>query len=141
MNFIPGLDFFEEIETERKGSVPIKPTTMEWYGVQGNGKKTYMRKQLPLRLAWAITIHKSQGITIPGKYCVDIGTKEMNHGMTYVAMSRVTKFSDIGLLQALTGTRVKSINNNKGNKVRIEHEKYLVKLSKQTDRTYRELVD
>ena len=66
---------------------------------------------------------------------------ERNDGMTYVAISRATKFSDIGLLQALTGTRVKSINNNKGNKVRIEHEKYLEELSKQTERTYRELVD
>ena len=65
----------------------------------------------------------------------------MNHGMTYVAMSRATKFSDIGLITALTGTRVKSINNNKGNKVRIEHEKQLEDFSKQTERKYRQLVD
>ena len=67
---------------------------MQWWGVEDN-EKTYTRKQFPLRLAWAITIHKSQGTTIRGKYCVDLGTKEMNHGMTYVAFSRATKFSDI----------------------------------------------
>ena len=70
-----------------------------------------------------MTIHKSQGITIDGKYCVDLGSTEMNHGMTYVAFSRATKFSNIGLISALTGTRVNAINNNKGNKVQMEHEK------------------
>ena len=137
--FYTGRRFFEDTETERKGWVPIKPTTVEWYGP--NSKTTYTRKQLPLKLAWAITIHKCQGITIPGKYCVDLGTRERNHGMTYVAMSRATKFSDIGLISPLTGTRVNAINNNKANKERIEHERQLEILSKITERTYRELVD
>ena len=82
-----------------------------------------------------MTIHKSQGITIDGKYCVDLGSTEMNHGMTYVAFSRATKFSNIGLISALTGTRVNAINNNKGNKVRIEHEQYLESLSRETKNT------
>ena len=64
----------------------------------------------------------------------------MNHGMTYVAFSRATKFSNIGLISPLIGSRVKAINNNKGNQVRKEHESYLEELSRKTERTYQEVI-
>ena len=140
-DFYTGPNFFPEEEPEKKGWVPIKPTTMEWWGTENKAKNTYTRKQLPLRLAWAITIHKSQGITIHGKYCLDIGLKELNNGMTYVAFSRATKFSDIGLIRALTGSRLRAINNNRGNQVRIKHEKDLELLSRETRIRYEDLVN
>lgn len=43
--------------------------------------------QFPLRLAWAITIHKSQGHTY-GSVAVDMGDGAFAHGQTYVAISR-----------------------------------------------------
>lgn len=43
--------------------------------------------QLPLRLAWALTIHKSQGITLQ-KEIIDIDPKERD-GLTFVAISHV----------------------------------------------------
>ena len=43
--------------------------------------------QFPLRLAWAITIHKSQGHTY-GSVAVDMGDGAFAHGQTYVALSR-----------------------------------------------------
>lgn len=46
------------------------------------------RRQFPLVLAWAITIHKSQGITLETAV-VDIGAEEMHIGLTYVASTRV----------------------------------------------------
>ena len=44
-------------------------------------------RQLPLRLAWALTIHKSQGLTL-SKAIVDIEPRERT-GLTFVAISRV----------------------------------------------------
>ena len=78
---------------------------------------------------WSFLSFDSVHITIDGKYCIDLGKKEMNHGMTYVVFSRARKFSNIGLISPLTGTRVNSINKNKGNQVRMEHEKYFEELS------------
>ncbi len=46
-------------------------------------------KQYPLMLAWAVTIHKSQGKTFD-KVIIDIGRGTFAHGQTYVALSRCT---------------------------------------------------
>lgn len=43
--------------------------------------------QYPLRLAWAVTIHKSQGQTY-GSVAIDLGDGAFAHGQTYVALSR-----------------------------------------------------
>lgn len=44
-------------------------------------------KQFPLKLAWAITIHKSQGMTF-NKANIDFSRSPFTHGQTYVALSR-----------------------------------------------------
>jgi len=51
-------------------------------------------KQYPLKLAWAVTIHKSQGKTFD-KVIVDIGNGTFAHGQTYVALSRCTSFKGL----------------------------------------------
>ena len=49
--FYTGTNFFEEYGPERRGWIPIKPTTMEWSAVENNEKIAYSRTQLPLRLS------------------------------------------------------------------------------------------
>jgi ATP-dependent exoDNAse (exonuclease V) alpha subunit len=58
-------------------------------------------KQLPVRLAWAVTIHKSQGKTFD-KIIVDLGRGAFEHGQTYVALSRCRTLQGIVLRNPLT---------------------------------------
>ena len=52
--------------------------------------------QFPLRLAWALTIHKSQGLTF-NKVIIDVGRGAFSGGQTYVALSRSTSLEGISL--------------------------------------------
>lgn len=52
--------------------------------------------QFPIRLAWAVTIHKSQGKTFE-KVIIDIGNGTFAHGQIYVALSRCTSLEGITL--------------------------------------------
>jgi ATP-dependent exoDNAse (exonuclease V) alpha subunit len=52
--------------------------------------------QYPLKLAWAVTIHKSQGMTFE-RVIIDIGRGTFTHGQLYVALSRCTTLDGIVL--------------------------------------------
>jgi ATP-dependent DNA helicase PIF1 len=52
--------------------------------------------QMPIKLAWAMTIHKSQGKTFK-KVVVDLGRGTFVHGQTYVALSRCTTLEGLVL--------------------------------------------
>ncbi len=56
--------------------------------------------QYPIALAWAVTIHKSQGKTFD-KVLVDIGWGAFAHGQMYVALSRCTTFDGLVLMKPL----------------------------------------
>ena len=72
------------------GTVPITPLRRTWSASGGSCS----RLQLPLKLAWAVTIHKSQGLTL-NKVVIDVGKKEFSAGLTFVACSRVRRLKDI----------------------------------------------
>ncbi|OGY12446.1 MAG: hypothetical protein A3A58_00055 [Candidatus Blackburnbacteria bacterium RIFCSPLOWO2_01_FULL_41_27] len=73
--------------------IEVKP--MEW-SLEENGKVLALISQLPLRLAWAITVHKSQGMNL------DSAVMDLSHvfefGQGYVALSRVRRFSGLYML-------------------------------------------
>ena len=46
------------------------------------------------------------------KYCIDLGNREIVYKITYVALSRDRKFSQIGILSPFINTRIKIVNNN-----------------------------
>lgn len=76
-------------------------------------------EQYPLKLAYAITIHKSQGQTWDRVH-IDLGTGAFASGQVYVALSRVKSIEGVQLRKALTeadikvNQRVRSFIQNKG---------------------------
>ncbi len=65
--------------------------------------------QFPLRLAWAITIHKSQGLTFE-KVMIDAGAA-FSSGQVYVALSRCTNLNGIVLLSKIPAAAIYSNDN------------------------------
>ncbi|MEO7960878.1 MAG: helix-turn-helix domain-containing protein [Ginsengibacter sp.] len=65
--------------------------------------------QFPLRLAWAITIHKSQGLTFE-KVMIDAGAA-FSSGQVYVALSRCTSLDGIVLLSKIPAAAIYSNDN------------------------------
>ena len=57
--------------------------------------------QFPLRLAWAVTIHKAQGKTLDAAV-IDLGSRAFAPGQTYVAFSRLTSLEGLYLKRPLT---------------------------------------
>ncbi len=58
-------------------------------------------RQFPLKLGWALTIHKSQSLTLNNVY-LDTGRGAFDSGQIYVALSRVRKLDNLYLKQPIT---------------------------------------
>ena len=90
----------------------------------------YERQQLPLKLAWAITIHKSQGLTLP-KAWVDVGNKESFDGLSYVDLSRVKQLADL-IVEPFTFERLQKVSSSKSFQFRKAEENRLDELARKT---------
>lgn len=93
------------VETDDGFEVNVKKE--RWKNIQysiENGTLQRVEKghydQYPLRLAWALTIHKSQGQTFDGLY-LDLTSSPWEHGHVYVALSRCRSKSGLRLKQKL----------------------------------------
>jgi len=83
------------VRTNSGNRIIVEP--MEW-SVEENGKVRAQITQFPLRLAWAITVHKSQGMSMD-EAIMDL-SQVFEYGQGYVALSRVRRLSGLHLLGA-----------------------------------------
>ena len=72
------------------------------------------RVQFPLRPAWAMTINKSQGQTIPGRLGVYLPTPVFSHGILYVALSRATAGDRVKVLVLDHGDQQRKVASGPG---------------------------
>ena len=101
-NYI-GLSFCENTPNY----VPIFPVTSH---INDTNRVNLERQQLPLKVAWSITIHKSQGLTLK-KSWVDWGPSENVTELAYVALSRVRKLTNL-VIEQLRFERLQSIKKH-----------------------------
>lgn len=86
-------------------NVDVEPYTWEIFNYKLEGREIKSEvvgtfTQYPLMLAWAVTIHKSQGKTFE-RAVIDIGRGTFAHGQMYVALSRCTSLDGIVLKQPI----------------------------------------
>ena len=107
--------------------IPICPITTGAFV----GGKIPERQQLPLRLSWAITIHKSQGLTLQTAW-IDLGKSEKVASISYVAISRVRTL-DSCVIEPMSYERLQNIKENKNLTYRILEEERLQTLADSTE--------
>lgn len=107
------------VEVELQNETLVRVNKYTWknykYGISpDNSGSNRLRKesigsltQFPLRLAWAITIHKAQGKTFD-KAVVDMGYGAFDTGQTYVALSRLRSMGGLILTRALRPSDVQT---------------------------------
>lgn len=103
-------------ETDPK-NIPIQPVT------RGN------HRQIPLAMAWAITIHKSQGLTL-NKATINIGTTK-RQGLTFTAISRVKSISGLRIEPTFSFDHYSKMKKNPYNIIGKKEEARLHLLSQQ----------
>jgi len=93
LSFSP-IDNMPIVRTTEGKKIKLEPE--EWSLENDSGKVTATVSQVPLRLAWAITVHKSQGMTLDAAE-IDL-SKTFETGQGYVALSRIKNIEGLRLM-------------------------------------------
>lgn len=89
-------DSFPIVKFDDVATVTVKPVTLSVKDRDDPSKLIGKRTQIPLKLCWAITAHKSQGMTLP---CLEVHCgSEFTSGQMYVAISRAKDPSGLSLV-------------------------------------------
>ena len=105
----------DKVLTIKKGwkNYDLQPTEWEEYKFKYNRESGVLEKslvgtfsQMPLILAWAITIHKGQGTTLDSVH-IDLDRGSFDFGQTYVALSRTRQLSDISIEKPIKSSDIK----------------------------------
>lgn len=99
------------VEKDSKEIVRVVPAEWEKHSykkekrINGEGeiliKNTDAKySQIPLKLGWAVSIHKSQGMTLDN-VAIDVGTGCFSHGQAYVALSRIKDLRNLSFVRPM----------------------------------------
>jgi ATP-dependent exoDNAse (exonuclease V) alpha subunit len=94
---------FVKIEKADGRVVPVDPVS--WTIKDADDETRATMRQLPIKLAWAMTIHKSQGMTLDALEC-DV-SECFAPGQTYVALSRVRSYEGLSLTEPMESKHVR----------------------------------
>ena len=92
---------------------------------------------LQLRLCWAITIHKSQGLTLD-KAVIDLGPKEACTGLTFVCLSRAKTLVDL-MVEPMSFDRIGNLGNSSTMKAGLQEEVRLVEFAQSSRVTFADM--
>ncbi len=106
-----GMPFVRVLLNDSSDSVRVEPHEWQVYRPEPHsGTIEYVLagrfRQLPFRLAWAVTIHKSQGLTLD-KTIIDL-TRVFSHGQAYVALSRCRTLEGIILTRPIERQHIRT---------------------------------
>ena len=125
-----GANFEEQVFGENV--VPICQRTTEFFAYNTKCSRT----MIPLISAYAMSIHRVQGMTFTNKVIINLGEKEFSIGLTYTALSRAKQLEGVAFDPTPTWKRFSSFCKRVEFQNRLKEEKRLEKFAEETAKAW-----
>ena len=112
--------------------VPICPRTTEFFAYNTKCSRT----MIPLISAYAMSIHRVQGMTFTNKVIINLGENEFSIGLTYTALSRAKQLEGVAFDPTPTWKRFSSFCKRVEFKNRLKEEKRLENFAEETAKAW-----